>query len=417
MSRASSSPDLLSSELVADPAALRPYGALVSYSRHTRTALLLTEELRLRGFLTFRDFDSIQHGHRIESDIEAALARADAVVFDLTEEALASKAVVELEFKPTMRRARSGRPLALAVCRGLGSTPADVQTNTWARLTTPFDATWTMTLPAATDPTVPIGATDAALAAGRALAGVFRPGRGPDAGRWTIHVVTHGHPSSGPELTVDATNLVGGDERRTGSREDWSRIWRALCDLERVLAGHGGRRGITLTAFAHLTAGVAAGFAFRRTKGWDLCVASGGRVDCQQSDVLVHDDLSFSLDPGSLNGDAMTVEIDMLGHGIDPAVERALQTTTPPRARLLIRRRENGARIAGSEFGAMAAAIAHEIKRHQRSHSVTDLRFFIAAPLPFAVLLGAELNAAGACIHLHEFDGHNYQPSLTLHAH
>jgi hypothetical protein len=416
MSRAKLYSGVISSELVADPVPLRPYGALVSYSRHTQTALLLTEELRLRGFSTFRDFDSIQHGHRIESDIEEGLTHADAVVFDLTKEALASEPVVEIEFKPTTRRARSGRPLALAVCRGLGSTPAEVQANTWARLTTPFDATWTMTLPGATDPHVPIDAADAALAAGRALAGVFCPGRGPDPGRWNIHVVTHGHPSFGPELTVDATNLVGGDERCTGAREDWSRIGRALCDLERVLAGHGARRGITLTAYAHLTAGVAAGFAFRRTKGWDLCVASRHRVDCQQSELLAHDDLSFSLDPGSLHGDAMTVEIDVLGHGIDPAVERALQTSTPPRARLLVRRCENGARIMPSEFGAMAAATAQEIKRQQRRLGVTDLRFFIAAPLPFAVLFGAELNAAGARIHLHEFDGHNYHPSLTLNA-
>src|SRR3954464_11769212 len=103
MSPALSFFDLISNKLVADPAALRPYGALVSYSRHTGTALLLTEELRLRGFATFRDFDSIQHGHRIEADIEDGLARADAVVFDITKEALASDAVVEMEFKPTMR--------------------------------------------------------------------------------------------------------------------------------------------------------------------------------------------------------------------------------------------------------------------------------------------------------------------------
>jgi hypothetical protein len=416
MSPADAVPDLISSEPMADPAPVRRYGALVSYSRHTQTARLLTQELRLRGFSTFRDYDSIQHGHRIESDIEDGLLRADAVVFDLTAEALASDAVVEMEFKPTMRRARDGRPLALAVCRGLGSTPAEVQANTWARLTTPFDATWTMTLAGATDPGVPIDSADAALASGRALAGVFRSGRGPDDGRWNIHVVTHGHPSFGPQLTVDATDLVGGNERRTGAPEDWARVWHALCDLERVLAGHGGRRGIALTAYAHLTAGVAAGFAFRRTKGWDLCVVSGGRVDCQQSQLLVHDDLSFSLDPASLNGDAMTVEIDLLGHGIDPAVERTLQTSAPPRARLLIRRRTHGARIAGPEFGAMAAAAAQEIKRHQRSLGVTDLRLFIAAPLPFAVLLGAELNAAGAPIRLHELDGHNYQPSLTLDA-
>jgi hypothetical protein len=267
MSPASSSTDPITTEPLAEPAPPRPYGAFVSYSRHTQTALLLTEELRLRGFSTFRDFDSIQHGHRIESDIEEGLARADVVIFDLTEEALVSEAVVEMEFKPTMRRARSGRPLALAVCRGLGSTPAEVQENTWARLTTPFDATWTMVLPGAADPAVPIDAADGALAAGRALAGVFRPACGPDVGRWNIHVATHGHPSFGPELTVDATNLVGDSERRTGAPEDWSRIWRALCDLERVLAGHGARRGITLTAYAHLTAAVAVGFAFRRTKG------------------------------------------------------------------------------------------------------------------------------------------------------
>ena len=40
----------------------------------------------------------------------------------------------------------------------------------------------------------------------------------------------------------------------------------------------------------------------------------------------------------------------------------------------------------------------------------------MAAPVAFAALVGTELNALGVPVHLHEFDGRDYQPSLTLDA-
>lgn len=396
------------------PLVVRPPGAFVSYVHvpHKPSALLLTEELRLRGFSTFRDLDAIRHGHRIESEIEEGLDVSDIVVFDLTRETLESEAVVELELRPTMRRFRTERrPIPFVVARGLGANAAAVQEATWERLAVPFDATWTMAI---TEAEVPIAQSDAATAAARALSAVFAPRRGPDAGAWHLHLATRGHTSHGPQFVIDATSLVGGSANRPGSEADWLRIWTALCDLERVLRAHGGRRAITITAQAHLTAAVAAGFAFRRVCGWTICVQAPSGIECSQSDVLAHDDIVVTTDPGSVRGKAITVEIDLLGHGIDEAVERGLRAGDPPRERTLVRRAAYDRRIADGELGAMAAMAADAIKRRQRATGADTVRLFMAAPAPFAVLLGTELNALGGDLVLHEFHDGAYHPSLTI---
>lgn len=398
------------------PAATGTPGAFVSYVHepHKPSAVRITEELRLRGFTTFRDLDAIRHGHRIEREITDGLAAADVVVFDLTAEALESDPVVEMELKPTIRRFREeGRPVPLIVARGLGATPASVQQATWSRLAIPFDATWTMTVPNAD---VPIAAADAAHAASRALTTVFAPGRGPSDGAWNLHLATRGHPSHGRELVIDATSLVGGEANRPGTRQDWDRVLAGLRDVERALRAHGGRRLIDVTASAHLTAAFAAGFTFRRVCGWTVCAHTQNGSECHQSESLTHDGLMVISDPGSLNSKVMTVEIDLLGHGIDDAVERALRAGEPPRERLSIHRDAQGQRIDDAELGAMAAAIADQMKRRQRATGVHTVRLFMAAPAPFAVLLGTELNALGTDIELHEFHAGAYHPSLTIDA-
>ena len=120
--------------------------------------------------------------------------------------------------------------------------------------------------------------------------------------------------------------------------------------------------------------------------------------------------------PGSLNGDAMTVEIDLIGNGIDTAVERTLSGMTAPRERLIVRRNDYNARIDEVELGAMAAAVAAQIKRRRNELGVEVVRLFVAAPVPFAALLGSEMNVLGADIELHEYDGRKYEPSLRIDA-
>lgn len=393
--------------------------AFVSYSQHRQTALRLTEELRLRGFATFRDLESIEHGHRIEADIASGLARADVVVFDLTEEALASTPVVDLEFKPSRQLAEENacRPVRLCVCRGLGADASAVQDRTWSILAEPFDATWTKVIPEPTDTQIPIALAHAKAVANLALRGAFGVRLDPIGRAWKVKVSTHGTASPGGDFNVDATSLVGGDARQPGQPEQWQRIWDGLVDLERAMTKHSSITDVELTLSSHLTAGLAAGFAFRRTKGWSLQVgARGSQALCAQSDHCTQDDLDFKPDPGSLNSTYMTVEIDLLGNGIGLAVGEALRAMTPPRQRLSWSLKDNSTRIDPDLFGAMAASIGRNIKREQARLRTTDVHLFVAAPVQFAALLGAELNALNATVHLYEHHEHSYRPSLTLDA-
>jgi hypothetical protein len=215
-------------------------------------------------------------------------------------------------------------------------------------------------------------------------------------------------------LTVDATELLGGATARSGDAETWQRLFAALCDLKTTLTAHGHRREIEICTACHLTAALAAGYVFRSPTGWRIgAIAADGTV-WRRSPSVVEDAIEFITDYGSSTaaGGVLAVDIDLVPRDIEQAVVRALHE--PPRARLSVRRRDTSAHMHPSEFGAIAGAIAAQIKQMCGEVRAARIDLFVAAPAALALLLGAELGAIGRPVRLHEHHADEYLPSLDL---
>jgi hypothetical protein len=373
----------------------------------------LVAELRMRGFTTFRDRDTLGPGAGIEASIHRQLAASDIVVPYLTPHALDSDPVVELEFRTAARLQRDhGSPRLLPILRNLGASHAAVTEATFDRLRYDFRARWTGQIAPAGDNPLPREQT--ARYAADALRAALPDAEGPADGRWRLLIATRGDRPAPWPLTVDATELLGGPLARPGDSKCWARLLDALCDLKRTLCAHGARREIEIGVACHLTAAVAAGWVFRHATGWQPAVLAADGTLCRRSPTLAVDSLEFLPEYGSYQADGgvLAVDIDLIPRHIEPAVVRALRE--PPRARLSIRRRDSAGHLSPVEFSAVAGAIAAEIKRVRGELRTSRIDLYLAAPAPVALLLGAELGAVGCPLRLHEHHDDSYLPSLDL---
>lgn len=397
------------------PADGEPLRAFASYSwkapADIESIARLVIELRLRGFVTFRDAEAMPPAGGIEAVIRAELARSTVFVPYLTPDSLESDPVVDLEFHTAAELRRlQGSPVVLPVARNLGTDRNKLTTATWARLQHDFSAQWN-TFPGPGDG--PLDLADAAAHANNALRASFAEGAGPADGCWELGLATRGERPPPTQLTVDATGLVGGPDARAGSLEDWERIFAGLCDLKRALTAHGRRRRILLRPACHLSAALAVGWVFRRAAGWRLEVAHED-VECRSSDTLEHPGLVVTRDYGafSARGGRLVVCIDLVPRGIRDSVIRA--QAAAPRAVLSISAADGSLRIPVDELGAMAGAAAAAIKDLRGETHAEEVALYLASPAPFAALLGAEFGALGCPLLLHEHDNATYQPSIVI---
>ena len=136
-----------------------------------------------------------------------------------------------------------------------------------------------------------------------------------------------------------------------------------MCDLKRRLSAHGTRREIDIATACHLTAALAVGWVFRHATGWQPAARATDGMLCRRSPSRVHDGLKFNTEYGSYtaNGGVLAADIDLVPRHIGSTVDRSLEA--PPRARLSVSRRDNAAQMLPTEFGAVAGAIASELKR------------------------------------------------------
>ncbi len=397
--------------------AREPFRAFGSYSWATRedqeSIGRLVSELRLRGFATFRDRDSLPPAAGIESRIRADLERSTVVVPYLTPQALESDPVVELEFRTAAELERTrGRPILMPVVRNLGEDRAELTASTWDRLGYDFSARWTQIPPPGPDA---LEWTDAAKHARDALQVALPAGGGPDDGRWEILLASRGDRPAPAQLTVDATDLLGGLGSQAGDSQTWSRLFDALCDLKGVLSTHGHRRRVLIRPFCHLSAAVAAGWAFRTMTGWSVTAVAIDGAECSPSRAQAHPELLVSPpEYGSFraHGGTLVVSIDLVPRDIAAAVRR--DQAEPPRGHLVITRASTGVLVPSGELAAMAAASAAAIKRQCATLAPDRIALYLAVPAVFAVLLGAELGALGCPLVLHEYTGSDYLPSIEI---
>lgn len=398
------------------PKVLRAFASYAWATQEDQASIgSIVEELRLRGFATFRDREGLAHADDLEARIRKEIARSAVVVPYLTPDSLKSDPVVALEFATARTlHEEHGRPVLMPIVRNLGTDRAEITRTTWARLRYDFGSRWTR-LPAAGSG--PLSVDDAASHAGDALRAALAAGEGPDLGQWELRVATRGDRPSPCQLTVDATDLVGGDTSRPGDRQTWSRVFRGICDLKKTLNEHGARRGIRIEPTCHLTGAFAAGWVFRRTTGWKVTVLGQDGVECEASDLRSHDALLIGPRVNGVfaaAGGTLVVSVDLVPRDIAMPVAQA--QPEPPRAHLPVRRTATAQSIPCEELGAMAAMTADAIKAQCAEIHPDQVALYLATPAAFAVLLGAELGALGCPIMLHEYDGTSYIESLEVPA-
>lgn len=370
----------------------------------------IEKHVRLRGLSVFRDLRSLSDGDDLAAEIEAALAVASVFAPYLTPESIASDPVVDLEFLPAVRLKRdTGAPTIVATARGLGESHTDLRKRTWSRLGYPFDARWTKIVLEGDEA---LSDEDAREAACRILGAAVAQLTLDGDEALPMQIVTRGDRPAARGFVVDATEQLGGSPPRPGDVEDWEAFASALRDLAQALTGAGCARPLEIECRCHLTAAVAAGFAFRAASGWDIAVRADDGALCLRSARRTHPDLKTHVEHGPLTASGLSVEIGLLPQPIDDAVERTLRDGDPPRRRLIISRPDCSERMPSSELGAMAGAIADTIKAQAQGCGHVDL--FIAAPAAFAVLLGHELNGLARELRLHEFVGDRYLQTLRL---
>lgn len=394
------------------PAQLRAFASYAWATEEDQESIgRIVDELRLRGFTVFRDRQATPPAGDIEGVIRSELARSTVFVPYLTPEALASDPVVDLEFHTAAELARTqGFPVVLPLARNLGTDREALTERTWSRLQHDFSARWTRLT---ADGPGPLEIADAAAHAGDALRAAYLEGQGPADGRWELVLTTRGGRPAPAQLTVDGTDLLGGPQARAGSPAEWKRVFEGLCDLKGALTAHGHRRELLLRPTCHLSAALAAGWVFRRSAGWAVVVACEGS-ECAASGVREHPWLRISREHGVFRaaGGRLVVSIDLVPRGIQDAVRRA--QAAPARAYLAMAVADPGRRIAVGELGSMAAAAAAAIKSARGELGADEVALYLATPVPFAALLGAELGALGCPIRLHEHDGTAYQPSIQI---
>lgn len=371
----------------------------------------IVDELRLRGFVTFRDRQALPPAGDIEGVIRSELARSAVYVPYLTPEALESDPVVDLEFHTAAELARvHGFPVVMPVVRNLGTDRQALTEDTWSRLQHDFSARWTR-LP--TGGPGPLEIADAAAHAGDALRAAFPEGEGPADGRWELALTTRGGRPAAGQLTIDGTDLLGGPQARVGWQADWRRVFDGLCDLKGALTAHGHRRQLLLRPTCHLSAALATGWIFRRTAGWTVAVACD-EAECVGSGARQHPGLRVTREHGAFRarGGRLVVSVDLVPRGIQDAVRRAQPTA--PRAYLAVTVEDVSRRIPADQLGAMAAAAAATIKSTRDELGVEEVALYLATPVGFAALVGAELGALGCPLQLHEHDGTAYHPSILI---
>jgi hypothetical protein len=389
-----------------------PYAFFSYCHEDMESGIRLVEELKLRGFSVFRDIERMREGRRVESEMGQGIDQADLLMAYLTPASLASDPVVAKEIKPALRKFdREARPVVFPVVAGLGSTHDEVTSNTWSRLQHDFTSTWGEGILGDVPKLLPL--EDAAALAGKALKAVYPPGCGPDSGTWSLRVATHGAQHAVDGLSVDGTSFLGGDRREVGHPAVWRRVYRGLVDLERVLRVHGQRRHIEVRGAAHITAAFATGIVFRRTTGWRLGVWADDDVCYPQVPATNREGLRVTPSVGSSDSHFVTAEVNLLGREMDTLVEDVLASIGRPSLRLRVEHAADGY-IPCDDLARMASATAAAIKSAVEDRKANRVHLFIAAPLAFAVFLGAALNATGAFIQLYEWADHRYHPSLEL---
>lgn len=379
--------------------------ALVSYAHDDGkgNAQHLAAELRLRGFATAVDTEAFRPGYGLDGEMAEAVD-ADLVVGHLGPAALVSEAVVQKELGPALRSARRfARPVVLIVPHGIGGSRPEVDTTIAGRLRFSPSTIWADTIvegKSELDPTICAGFAE------QGLRGVFGTSRGPSGGQWDVVLATRGSRPHHDGLVVDATELIGGPERRPGTPQDWTRLAVALRDVERVLARHGRRRSMTVTPQCHETAALLFGLTFSTASRWALTVQTRDGAACSDSAESGLDGLREVPAEMSFEDRRLFVGVDLVGRGVEQSIDRLVHRDgRHPGLHVHFESTELDVDLTAERQARMAAGIARRIKAHVDRFQPERVELFYAGPAAAAVLLGRRLDTLDVPIGLWEHHG------------
>lgn len=403
---------------------------MISYQwTDAEPAELLHQELALRGLVVYHDRCSFPTGSRIGSNMDEAVSSCDGFVAYLTPNSLyegappeSPRPAIDAEFKPVMDRlARSQtpegkrRPVIIPLTHGLGDPRSEAPERVRKATGKDISSLWT---PVALDQsTTSITESEAATVGRCLLAALLEPG-GDQAGTTDpieMLVVTRGEGQPPAFLSIDGTNLLGGQDNRPGEPLAWARYLSGLRDLQSALSRWTDRRQLDLSIRAHLSAAIAFGRVFNQAAGWRPAIAGRHGITLA-GDGVSHEHLRTSLDKGGRAGD-LSIEIDLLDVGVsDLAATVLMNLADPVTDRLCVWREGPRSDLLPSDIAAMASSAAVAIRDAVFEIRPARVHIFCASPVEFAVLLGHRLTSLHTEVHLYERDGGNYVPSLVIHA-
>jgi hypothetical protein len=392
--------------------------AFLSYSwADSNAASLLHDELALRGFDVVQDQTSFHVGDRLGTTMADVVAHCDVYVGCLSRASLyldddpprAERPVVDSELVPILARRRSSlgtvqEPVIVAVPLGLGGRSAASQTVlevTGERI----GSLWTPTWPSSASPE--LNHQEAAAIAHHAYAAYLSRWR---PGLTRIAVATRGTRPPQSHLTIDATRITGGPDRRPGSESDWNRIRTALESITSLHRPASGRTPIEVELNAHLSGGLLIGRAFHQSSPWlPSFVTRHGSATPVTTDGTVA--FSGQLDPYSAKGDLL-VDIDLLGHNVATmATELAKTLSLGGRLSLTYKL---AADLGSDNLATLAREAANQIRSAHATLRPRTIHICAAAPVAFIALLGHHLTALHSDLAMYEDHDHQYLPSLVI---
>lgn len=192
-----------------------------------------------------------------------------------------------------------------------------------------------------------------------------------------------------------------------------------LLDLKNALL-EAGISEIRLISKAHISAGLAFGFIFRRVTGFVLRVLQDGQWWSNADQPSPTRETDIFTTPNDIKSQDLAVEISV-SQDTQRGIQRLLKGGRISFRALLKCVPKDGvsqrAITSSSSAVTMAKEIAETVREAQGKYGTTDTHIFAAIPLGLAYLLGSELNACGR-IHLYEYNKSkgDYEESWVIEA-
>lgn len=363
----------------------------------------LCNELRLRGFKTFRDTASIRVGQPNEDTIFEALADADVYMPVIDEHFLASDFCRE-EFRfANSPETKPENLIVVPIIVGLGYGRDEVAGQLWDALRYDVGAYWTNPSPSA------LNSGHALDAAREALTRILP--KSAEGGPLRIGVVTRGS-ARGAGFVIDGSEIFGESAVEVGDCETWEMLATSIADVERALRAHTDVRDIELELNCHLAAGMIAGFTFRENAGWRVTINDRAGL-VEPSDELAGSLVTSKFEASSFSGTGgrVAVGVDLVGR-LQTDDVRAIYPE-PPRGYIWA---IEGGGVVKHSLDAIAPSandVAAAIRSTGDRHKVDAFDLCLATPVSFAVLLGTRLGSICAPVALYDWDKKNRKYELV----